>query len=204
MNQIIYIKNSKKINLYKFLLYYILFFSISSLLICVIIICLFFNSIYKYNIMSKNLNNNYSIYKLYTKLNSESKTDTSSRIFGLIEIPKLKVNYVVFSDYNEELLKISPCRFYGKSPKEIGNLCIAGHNYNNSMFFSNLFLLNIDDVIYIYDNDNNKYLYTIFSIYEVNHSDWSPIYNYALNSKELTLVTCNNKNNNRLIVKAKQ
>lgn len=32
-----------------------------------------------------------------------------------------------------------------------GNLCIAGHNYNNYQFFSRLKKLNIGDIIYIYD-----------------------------------------------------
>ena len=40
--------------------------------------------------------------------------------------------------------------------------------------------------------------------YEVNENDLSPIYNYDRNSKELTLVSCNNLNKNRIIIKAKQ
>ena len=72
------------------------------------------------------------------------------------------------------------------------------------MFFSNLSLLNVDDEIYIYDNSGKKYIYLVTSFYEVHESDLSPIFDYDKSLKELTLVTCNNLNSNRLIVKAKQ
>ena len=121
-----------------------------------------------------------------------------------IEIPKINLYYPVFSYLDEELLKVSPCKFYGDSPKVFGNICIAGHNYDNSMFFSNLSLLNIDDEIYLYDTDNKKYIYKIFKTYEVVPSDLSPVFEFEYNSKELTLITCNNLNSNRLIVKSKQ
>lgn len=37
-----------------------------------------------------------------------------------------------------------------------GNLCIAGHNYKNESFFSNLSKLKIGDIIEIHDN-NRKF-----------------------------------------------
>ena len=40
--------------------------------------------------------------------------------------------------------------------------------------------------------------------YEVKEDDLSPISNYNHNEKTLTLITCNNLNNNRFIIKAKQ
>ena len=125
-------------------------------------------------------------------------------ILCTIEIPKINIKYPVFSKFDDELLKISPCKFYGKSPTQYGNLCIAGHNYNNSKFFSNLFLLNNGDEIFLYDNSEQKFIYKVFSYYEVSSSDMSPILDYDRNIKQLTLVTCNNLNQNRLIIKAKQ
>ena len=55
---------------------------------------------------------------------------------GVINIPSINVNYPILSTYTDELLKIAPCRFHGPNPNEVGNLCIAGHNYKNSKFFS--------------------------------------------------------------------
>lgn len=71
------------------------------------------------------------------------------------------------------------------------------------MFFSNIDKLNINDKIYIYYL-NLTFSYYITEKYEVNENDLSPIYNYDKNSKELTLIACNNLNKNRIIVKARQ
>ena len=122
----------------------------------------------------------------------------------MIEIPKINLYYPVFSYLTEDLLRISPCKFYGDSPDVNGNICIAGHNYDNVLFFSKLSTLSQDDEIFIYDNIGNQYIYLVYDIYEVLESDLSPIFDYEENEKTLTLVTCNNFNANRIIVKAKQ
>lgn len=202
MNQILETKFFKKTNFKKKFIKIQFITSILFIIILIVILIFYiFSTKHKENI-SKKITDNYSLYKLYSKsLNNDIEED---KILGIIEIPKINIKYLVFSQLDDELLKIAPCKFYGKSPKENGNLCIAGHNYNNSKFFSNLFLLEIDDEIFIYDNYNKKYDYKIVSIYEVNSSDMSPILEYDKNIKQLTLVTCDNINQNRLIVKAKQ
>ena len=208
MNQILNTKLKKKRKLNKnfFKFQFTISILISFILICVIIYYIF--SLQKKEKISNNLIGNYNIYKLYSDSSQkdyvEEKEQVEKEIFGIIEIPKIGIRYPIFSHLNEELLKISPCKFYGESPKVNGNICIAGHNYNNSMFFSNLSLLNKNDEIYLYDNSNNKYVYTIFNLYEVHESDLSPIFDYNQSSKELTLITCNNINQNRFIIKAKQ
>lgn len=123
--------------------------------------------------------------------------------FGIIEIPKINLYYPVFSHLTEDLLKISPCKFYGDSPDENGNICIAGHNYDNSLFFSKISTLSTNDEIFLFDNNGTKYIYFVYDIYEVKPSDLSPVLNYPQNEKTLTLITCNNFNSNRIILKAK-
>lgn len=150
---------------------------------------------------------NYSITKLYsnnTSNNSINDNFTSS-IIGIIEIPILNLSYTIYGKLDEELLKTSPCRFYGDFPNNstASNLCIAGHNYDNGKFFSNLRKLKFDDKIFLYDNFNNKFIYSVFKNYEVSPNDLSPVYNNYSDTDELTLVTCNNFNNNRIIIKAK-
>ena len=105
------------------------------------------------------------------------------------------------------MLKISPCRFYGDFPNNNNssmnkNLCIAGHNYNNKQFFSQIDKLEVNDKIIIVDNFNNEYNFSVIKNYEVKSNDLSPIYENSSNNYELTLVTCNNMNNNRIIIKA--
>lgn len=85
----------------------------------------------------------------------------------------------------------------------LGNLCIAGHNYDNNLFFSNINKLKTNDIITITDTFNVLHSYLVFDIYEVEETDLSPINNTTYN-QELTLITCNNLNKKRIIVKAKK
>ena len=123
---------------------------------------------------------------------------------GIIQIPKINLYYPVFSYLTEELLKIAPCKFYGDTPDVNGNICIAGHNYDNSLFFSKLSTLSLDDEIYIFDSSGSQYIYLVHDIYEVEDTNLSPAFDYEENDRTLTLVTCNNFNFNRIILKAKQ
>ena len=156
---------------------------------------------------------NYNIYRLYSnpeqsatteQIDEERQESSNNDLFGIIEIPKIGLYYPVFSHLSEELLKVSPCKFYGTSPKDNGNICIAGHNYDNTLFFSKISSLSPNDTILLYDKEGAKYLYFLYEKYEVSASDLSPVLNYNPNEKTLTLVTCNNFNNNRIILKAKQ
>lgn len=212
MNQILNTKtyNGKKKlkhNLFKLQLY----FSISVIAIVIITIFVYLKNLSQKENISNSLMKNYNIYKLYSSSNLYNNyhkytyiSNSNNTIFGIIEIPSINIYYPIFSNLNEELLKISPCKFFGEYPNQNSNICIAGHNYNNSMFFSNISRLNINDKIYIFDNAGKKYVYTINNIYEVNESDLSPIFDYEKNEKILTLITCNNINFNRIIVRAKQ
>lgn len=135
---------------------------------------------------------------------SSDNPETSNGLFGIIEIPKINLYYPVFSELTEELLKVSPCKFYGGTPSYNGNICIAGHNYDNSLFFSKLSSLSQNDEISIFDTNGVPYIYFVYDVYEVTETNLSPILNYDANEKTLTLITCNNFNSNRIIVKARQ
>lgn len=164
----------------------------------------YFYSLQRKEEFSNHLIANYNIYRLYSPTQDNQTKEDANGLFGMIEIPKINLYYPVFSSLTEDLLKISPCKFYGNSPKSNGNLCIAGHNYDNSLFFSKVSTLKAQDEIFIFDTVGTKYVYVVYDIYEVLPSDLSPILNYDKNEKTLTLVTCNNFNSNRIIVKAKQ
>ena len=190
-------------------------FSLSILGLLILISYFFYHSflLEKQENFSNLIKNNYSISKLYSNtLNNTTNIDNSSSlspesIIGVIKIPKLNLSYTFFSGLNDDLLKISPCRFYGDFPNNNNssmnkNLCIAGHNYNNKQFFSQIDKLEVNDKIIIVDNFNNEYNFSVIKNYEVKSNDLSPIYENSSNNYELTLVTCNNMNNNRIIIKA--
>lgn len=75
--------------------------------------------------------------------------------------------------------------------------------FGDNRFFGSLFSLDIGDEIYITDVFGNKLKYIIFDIYETTPNDISCISQQTNNTRQITLITCNNFNGNRLIIKAK-
>ncbi len=171
MNQILENKKSKIFN--KKL--YIVQFSILFVIISCLIIYSFWEKHSKNNTKktSDATRKSYSLSFLYSTIpNATLKAEeTIVSIIGVIEIPKLNISYPILSKCSDELLKISVCKFYGPDLNEPGNLCIAGHNYDNEDFFSKLFLLNEDDMITIYNINSKKTVYYIYSIYEIDPKD---------------------------------
>ncbi len=125
----------------------------------------------------------------------------SADILGIIEIKKINLRYPILSKTTDDFLKIAPCKFAGNGLNSIGNFCIAGHNYDNGELFSNLKLLDIGDVITLYNLNGNSISYVIYDKYETDVSNISCIEQNTYN-KELTLYTCNNYNKKRIILKA--
>lgn len=154
--------------------------------------------------LSDTLKDNYSISQLYAKnSDTNSLSYNHSMIIGMIEIPKLSLSYPIFSSLDDELLKVAPCKFSGEMPPNSSNLCIAGHNYDNTKFFSNIGSLENGDEIFIFNQVGIKFIYSVFNKYEVEDNDFSPIEKDYQGGNELTLITCNNLNKRRIVVKAK-
>lgn len=122
---------------------------------------------------------------------------------GVINIPSINVNYPILSTYTDELLKIAPCRFHGPNPNEVGNLCIAGHNYKNSKFFSKVPNLQLGDKIEITDLSGRMLTYTIYDKFIVNPDELECTSQLTNGNKEITLITCTNDNKQRHIIKAR-
>lgn len=148
-------------------------------------------------------NNNYTSSLMSTQ-NFKETNDNKFDIIGMIEIKKIGINYPILSKITDEFLDIAPCRAAGPMPNENGNLCIAAHNYNNFKHFSKLNQLNSNDIISIYDLNGNKIDYLVYSKYEVDATDTDCMSQNTNNYKEITLITCNNLNSKRIIIKAKE
>lgn len=147
--------------------------------------------------LSKIINKNIEITTMYDAKQANIET---SPYLGKIFIDKINLEYSVFKEINEEYLKISPCKFYGVEFGEKGNVCIAGHNYNDSRFFGKIVELQENDKIRLVNLNGEEFEYIVFDIFETNDDDFSilkPTKNF-----ELTLLTCNNSNKKRIIVKA--
>ncbi len=195
MNQILFDKNKniKKAYLFKFQ------FILSIILAIIVIIFIFkiYNEEESLEIISQNIDTNMKLYNIY---NTTKIEQTEELYFGRINIEKIGLKYTVFNTYNEELLKISPCKFYGSTLEEKGNICIAAHNYNDNRFFGRIDELKIKDIIRLEDLNGNNYSYIVYEIFETKDDDFSIL--KSSKNYELTLLTCNNSNKNRIIIKA--
>ena len=126
-----------------------------------------------------------------------------------INIPKINVNYPILdgktdsAEETEALLKISPTKFWGPDPNEVGNFCIVGHNYRNTKFFSKVPTLENGDIIEITDSSGRTIQYSVYNKYEVVPEDLSCTSQLTDGKKEITLITCTNDSKLRVIVKAR-
>lgn len=121
---------------------------------------------------------------------------------GIVNIPSLKITYPILSKTTDALLKVSPCKFWGPEPNEVGNLCIVGHNYKNNKFFSKIYKLEEGDIIEITDLTGRMIQYKVYDQYIVSPSDVACTSQLTDGKKEVTLITCTNDNKNRRIIKA--
>lgn len=119
-----------------------------------------------------------------------------------LEVPKIKLNTNVLTNYTKSGLKICASKYYGPSANEVGNYCIAGHNYNKKNMFNHLINLKIGDNIYLTDNNNGKVEYIIYDMYRVRPENVEPLSQETGEEKEITLITCVNYSTKRLVVKA--
>lgn len=119
MNQILFsydnsnlynkIVNKKKKTFYFYIFLFLIFVAIF------IFIYIIYHKyiIYQKNSNSSDILNAYNISTLYSNSSNYNAIELSNdiSIIGLIEIPSINISYPILSKSNEELLKISVCRF---------------------------------------------------------------------------------------------
>ena len=122
---------------------------------------------------------------------------------GIVRIPKININYPILAQTtNVEVMKVSPYKFWGADPNEVGNLCIIGHNYRRKgVFFSDVPSLVVGDIVEIQDLSQRTIEYEVYDIHTVDPNDRSDTTQYTNGKKEVTLITCTNDATQRVIVK---
>ncbi len=128
---------------------------------------------------------------------------------GRIQIPKINVDLAILAESSENLvewLKVSPVKFWGADPNEIGNFSIAGHNYRNKKFFSKVPTLEEGDRLKITDVNGKTMTYEVFDKYTVEPDNTDCIYPVEgkENKRVVTLITCTNDSKKRVIVQAEE
>lgn len=103
----------------------ILYISIILIIISILVYFSIKYTLFRKQKISENLVSNFNIKSLYSDFPdnySAVQIDTENSetpfVIGLIQIDKINITYPILSTTSEELLKISPCRFYGPMPNE--------------------------------------------------------------------------------------
>lgn len=138
---------------------------------------------------------------------NDEKTITKYKgydIVGIIEIPKINIEYPIINQTSDETMALSITKFWGNNVNDIGNFTMAGHNYFDGTMFSNTNKLNIEDTIKMTDLDGKTIEYKVFDKYIIDPNDVKCVQSVKENTREITLITCINGRNNRLVVKARE
>lgn len=122
---------------------------------------------------------------------------------GVVKIPKINISYPILAQTtNVEVMKVSPYKFWGANPNEVGNLCIIGHNYRRKgVFFSDVPSLTVGDIVEIQDLSQRTVQYEVYDLHTVDPNDRSDTTQYTNGKREVTLITCTDDAKQRVIVK---
>ena len=123
---------------------------------------------------------------------------------AILRYPRLDINYPVITDTSEELLKISLNKYWGPAPNTVGNYCIVGHNYKSKKMFGRLSEAVSGDIIELEDVKGKVIKYSVYDRYVVDPTDTSCTSQLTGGKKEITLITCSNYGQQRLVVKARE
>lgn len=123
-------------------------------------------------------------------------------VIAKLEIPKINLETYVISEYSNQALGVSVTKFYGGNPNEIGNFCIAGHNYITKNMFHDLKKLSIGDTFTLVDTNNHEGIYKIYLVETVEPNETQCLSQKTDGRIEVTLITCTTDSSKRIIVKA--
>lgn len=121
-----------------------------------------------------------------------------------LEIPKINLETYILKQYSKNALNVSVTKFWGADPNQVGNFCVAGHNFQNKNMFHNLRNLEIGNQLSISDSLIGKVEYEIYDIYRVEPEDVSCLSQKTNGKREVTLITCTTDSEKRIIVKARE
>lgn len=126
-------------------------------------------------------------------------------VVGYIKIPKTKVEYPVLLDVSPGALDTAVGIMYPNNPtlNTPGNILIIGHNYRNGKFFSNNKNLVVGDTIQITDLVGKTLTYTIYEILTLPDTDTSYVTRDTGGKIEISLSTCTDEGNDRLVILAR-
>ena len=116
---------------------------------------------------------------------------------GVLSIPSMEKVLPIQSDWSEEKLKNTPCRYSGSI--EEGELVIAGHNYKSH--FTGLAKLKTGESLVFTDLEGNQSVYEVREVYMLDATD---IEGMVHSGYDLSLFTCNYGGKARVTVRCER
>lgn len=141
-----------------------------------------------------------------TPNNDEKEYLGGYEVIGNVEIKNLGMDVKILNpeldgtDYTEDALKYGAVLYYGEEINEIGNCTIIAHNDASNFF--NLKNIEIDNELTVTNSDGLEVTYTVIEKKSVEPDDVSVVLPMEENSREITLITCDDEATTRLVVKA--
>ena len=121
-----------------------------------------------------------------------------------LTIPKINLDTYVFKNYSKSALDTGLTSYYGGNPNEVGNYCVAGHNFLRKNMFGRLTELKKGDRMTLTDKKHGAITYQVYDIYKVNPDQTEVLSQETKGKKEITLITCSDYTSKRIIVKARE
>lgn len=124
------------------------------------------------------------------------------KVIGKLEIPKIKLNTYILDHTDKKTLKVSITKLYGPNINEVGNFCMAGHNYRNNKMFGGIKKLEKGDKIVLTSPNGKSITYEVYENYQTDPKDVSSLSQDTGGEREITMITCTAGAIKRVIVKA--
>lgn len=121
-----------------------------------------------------------------------------------LEIEKLNIDTYVLQEYSKPAMEVSIAKYFGPNPNEVGNYCIAGHNYIRKNMFSELGKLKVGESFTLTDNWHGAVEYEIYDKYKVVPTEVQALSQKTNGEKQVTLITCTDYSKKRIIIKARE
>lgn len=146
------------------------------------------------------------VKEIMDRNSSKESKDTNDKyeILGKIEINKINYSGIILDEATEENLNIGISKVVGQGINKVGNLVLAGHNMKDGSLFGNLKLLDIGDTFKIFDSNGKSESYKIYRKKVIYPYDLSILTQDTKGKIKVTLFTCTNKGEDRLVLYAEK
>jgi LPXTG-site transpeptidase (sortase) family protein len=127
-------------------------------------------------------------------------------VLGSIKFTSLGIDVKVLNptideiDYTDDALTYGAILYYGDGLNKLGNTTVIAHNDANNFF--NLKNAEVNSEFTVTDSNGITTTYTVIEIKNIQPDDLSVLLPMEENSREITLITCDEAGTERLAVKA--